>query len=309
MKKIDLLLCVHLFIMSCGTVSEEPVINKGSAIIAIDEAILPVIKAQISAYKIHYPMTTINPRFVSEQKAIALLLKDSVGMAATTRGLNADELKVMNSRGIKYNPARMAIDAVALIVNKDNKDSTISLEKLKYLLTDKTSKTKLIFDKSNSSNLNSIMDKLEIKEININNIYAAEGNLNVFEKIKADQTAIGFIGYNWISDTDDSEDMKLKNSVKILGVSLKNSQNYFKPSLKNLKARNYPLERFIFIHTLSKNWGVENGFIRFSCSKVGQLVTEKMGLVPFYIIPKEYILNTEPLNKKINNIFMNFFSF
>lgn len=301
MKKIALLLCVHLFITSCGTVPEERVINKGSAIIAIDEAILPVIKAQISAYKIHYPMTTINPRFVSEQKAIALLLKDSVGMAATTRDLNADELKVMNSRGIKYNPARMAIDAVALIVNKDYKDSTISLEKLKYLLIDKTSKTKLIFDKSNSSNLNSVMDKLEIKEININNIYAAEGNLNVIEKIKTDPTAIGFIGYNWISDTDDSEDMKRKNSVKILGVSLKNSQNYFKPSLKNLKARNYPLERFIFIHTLSKNWGVENGFIRFSCSKVGQLVTEKIGLVPFYIIPKEYILNTKPLNK-INNI-------
>lgn len=297
MKKIALLLCVHLFITSCGTVSEERVINKGSAIIAIDEAILPVIKAQISAYKIHYPMTTINPRFVSEQKAIALLLKDSVGMAATTRDLNADELKVMNSRGIKYNPARMAIDAVALIVNKDYKDSAISLEKLKYLLTDKTSKTKLIFDKSNSSNLNSVMNKLEIKEININNIYAAEGNLNVFEKIKTDPTAIGFIGYNWISDTDDTEDMKLKNSVKILGVSLKNTQNYYKPSLKNLKARNYPLERFIFIHTLSKNWGVENGFIRFSCSKVGQLVTEKIGLVPFYIIPKEYILNTKPLNK------------
>ncbi len=297
MKKIVLLLSINLIITSCGTVSEEPVINKGSATIAIDEAILPIIKAQITAYKIHYPMTTISPRFVSEQKAIALLLKDSVGMAATTRGLNADELKVMTSRGIKYNPARMAIDAVALIVNKNSKDSVISLEKLKYLLTDKSSKTKLIFDKSNSSNLNAVMEKLEIKEININNIYAAEGNLNVFEKIKTDPSAIGFIGYNWISDTDDADDMKLKNSVKLLGISLKNSNNYYKPSLKNIKARNYPLERFIFIHTLSKTWGVENGFIRFSCSKVGQLVTEKMGLVPFYIIPKEYILNTEPLKK------------
>jgi phosphate transport system substrate-binding protein len=299
MKSTVKILILAFALYACGTNSEKPIINKGNARIAVDESLQPIIQAQISAYRFRYPKTSIIPQFVSEHKAIALLLKDSVDMAATTREFNEAELKVLSSRGIKYMPARMAIDAVAIIMNKNAKDSIITIDQLKELLTSNPRHVKLVFDRASSSNLNLMMEKLKIKKLNTTHIYAAEGNLNVVNKIKQDPQAIGFIGFNWISDNDNRLHLALKNSIRLLGVAENANKGYFKPTTKNIRDRKYPLERFVYLHTLDKTWGVENGFIRFSCSKVGQLVTEKMGLVPFYKIPKEFLLDTTPLSKKL----------
>lgn len=297
MNKIISILILGTLLYSCGPNAgeKEPIINEGTISIAIDESLLPIMKAQINAYKWHYPKANINPIILEEQKSIPLLLKDSLTILVATREFNENELRVLKSRNIKYVPARMAIDAVALIKAKNSSDTIISIEQLKFLLTDKNSKTKLIFDRGNSSNLNLIMKKLNISEINIDNIYSAEGNINVIDLVNKFPGSIGFLGYNWISDTDDPKAMSYKDRFNLMAVS-ENKKEAYKPSLKNIKERNYAFERFIYLHTLKKTWGIENGFIRFCCSKIGQLVTEKMGLVPFYIMPKEYLLNTESMS-------------
>jgi phosphate transport system substrate-binding protein len=286
-----------IFILSaCNTSKvEEPSINKGTIKIAVDESIKQIMEAQISSHHVHYPNTKINVEYVPETKGINMLLDDSVTIACTTREFNEKELQELKNRGIKYLPARMALDAVALIQNKNNKKNTISLEELKTLLTDKNSKTKLVFDKSNSSNLNIILEKLNIKEFNIDNVFSADGTLNVIDYIKKSPNAIGFIGFNWISDSDDKKSRELLDTINLMAVGESEKSGYYPINTKNLKDRKYPLERFVYLHTLTKSWGVENGFIRFCCSKTGQLVTEKMGLVPFYIIPKEFLLNTKPI--------------
>jgi phosphate transport system substrate-binding protein len=295
MNKIIILFTISLFTFACSNSSEKPSIKRGNIEIAVDESLKKIIEAQINAYKMHYPEAVIVPKYVSEQKAIAMLLQDSITIAATTRDFNEAELKVLASRKIKYQPAPMAIDATVLVVNKANSKKNITLEELKTLLTDKNSKTKLIFDNSNSSNINHIVKVLKIEELNTANIFSANGNLKVLEEIQNDPNAIGFIGFNWFSEVQDTKTQQLIEKVDIMGVSNFKSNIYFQPNLKNLKNRNYPLERFIILHTLKGTWGLENGFIRFSCAKIGQLVVEKMGLVPYYRIPKEFLLNTEPL--------------
>ncbi|MBP6619192.1 MAG: substrate-binding domain-containing protein [Leadbetterella sp.] len=298
MKINHLFLLSILSLFSCNSsTKEEPNINKGTITIAVDESIMPIIEAQINAHHIHYPGTKIITKYLPETKGINMLLDDSVTMACTTREFNESELGELQRRGIKYLPARMALDAVALVQNKENKDTTITLDELKILLTDKGSKTKLVFDRSNSSNLNVIMEKLKLKTINTENVYSADGNLQVIDFVKKSPNAIGFIGFNWISDTDDKKAQDLLDEISLIAVGESDQKGYFKTNFKNLDKRKYPLERFVYLHTLTKAWGVENGFIRFACSKTGQLVTEKMGLVPFYIIPKEFLLDTKPMKK------------
>lgn len=298
MTKYIIYLFTLISVAACNTSTQsEPSIYEGTVNIAVDESLKPIIDAQIAAYVNHYPKAKIIPTYTSEQKAINDLFKDSVTIAVTTRAFNENEMKVLKSREIRYIETRMAIDAVVLIVNKNSSDSTLTLEQIKTYLTDKNSKKKLVFDRANSSNLSILMEKLNIKEINTDNIFSADGNLNVIESVEKNPSLIGFIGYNWISDVNDKASMDRKNRIKVLGVAVNKDSNAYKPTFKNLKARNYPLERFIFLHSMKKDWGVENGFIRFSCSKIGQLVTEKMELVPFYIIPKEFILNTKPIGE------------
>ena len=294
-KILTAIFCIFILNACNSSKIEEPSINKGTINIAVDESIKKIMEAQINSHHIHYPNTKINIEYVPETKGINRLLDDSVTLACTTREFNESELLELKNRGIKYLPARMALDAVALIQNKNNKKNTISLEELKTLLTDKNSKTKLVFDKSNSSNLNIILEKLSIKDFNKANVFSADGTLNVIDYIKKSTNAIGFIGFNWISDTDDKKSQEILNEVGLMAVGESEKTGFYTINTKNLNDRKYPLERFVYLHTLTKSWGVENGFIRFCCSKTGQLVTEKMGLIPFYIIPKEFLLNTKPI--------------
>lgn len=293
MSKIFLSIVFCMTIWSCGETKKEPTIYEGTIEIAVDDAVKPIIDAQINAYKIHYPKATIKAVPMPENVSIHELFTDSTTLMAGTREFNAEELEVLKSRGIDYKPARMALDAVALIASNNFGKSEISLSELKTLFTDKSSKVKLVFDQSNSANLNFIKDKLGLETIDNEKVFAANGNLDVIEALKKNANAIGFIGFNWISETRNTKIANRLNGVKLLSVAKDSNSPYFELSRKNLKERNYPLERFIYLHTFKEVWGIEKGFVRFCCSKIGQLVTEKMGLVPFYIIPKEFLLDTQ----------------
>ena len=114
-------------LISCNQSNKEkPTINKGTITIAVDESIKPILEAQIISHNVHYPKTKINVRYVPETKGINMLLDDSVTIACTTREFNESELNELKNRGTKYLPARMALDAVSLIQNKNNKDTTIT---------------------------------------------------------------------------------------------------------------------------------------------------------------------------------------
>lgn len=302
LKKNVILLSVGLIVASCSFNPQEvETVKRGKAIVAADESLRPIVEAQVQAYQVHYPDAEFVVKFMPEQEAINLLLSDSADVAVTTRELNKKELVYYEQTGINYEPAIMALDAVTLIVGKGTADTTITTTELKEIFTNGKSSTKnLIFDNSNSSNLSYLKNKLQISDVTNANISAANGNLDVFNYVNKNKNSIGVVGNNWLSDLDNAESKKLRNSVRILAVSEGNSSAYFLPNASTLQQRKYPLERLIYLHTNQTKWKVAKGFIRFSCSQVGQLVVEKMGLLPFYVIPKEYYLDNRSLNKVLN---------
>lgn len=295
---IPLLLAAGVVSCKYNPQEETGTIKRGNAKIAADESLKPIVEAQVQAYKAHYPETTFDVIYVPEQKAVNLMLQDSVEVIAITRELNEKEVEYFDKAKIKYEPAPMALDAVTLIVNKGSDLTTITLSELKNNFLNKKSGKKLVFDNSNSSNLGFIKRKLNIENVENANIFAADGNAEVFNFIARNKNAIGVVGYNWISDIDNRSADSLRNGIRILKVAAEASGEAFEPSTDNLRSRNYPLERLIYLHTKQSKWGVAKGFIRFSCSQVGQLVAEKMGLIPYYVIPKVYVIDNTPINNK-----------
>ena len=49
----------------------------------------------------------------------------------------------------------------------------------------------------------------------------------------------------------------------------------------------YPFTRILYFLTNEGNFGLGNGFIRFSCTQVGQIVVSKEGLQPYNIFKRE----------------------
>lgn len=283
-----------LFALSCGPKQKEPNINEGNINVGIDESLRQVLDAEMDAYSNIYKGATFNRFSIPENQAVKLLLEDSMDVICITRTMNEEELKILAERKITYKPAPMALDAVVLVTNKEGATENITVERLTELFRSESESVKLVFDVGNSSNLNIVLAKLGITEFNRKNVVAAGSNEKVFDWVKMDKNAIGFVGFNLISEKSSMSSQELKNSVKILSV--KDSLNYVFPEKRTILEQTYPFNRIIYLHTLGTAWGVENGFIRYACTKPGQLIAEKMGLVPYYAIPKQFVISKDPID-------------
>ena len=82
-----------------------------------------------------YPLAGIVPRYTTEVEAINLLLKDSVRLAITTRTLTKEEMNSFHSRKFFPREIKLATDGLALIVNRANPDSLLSVRDFRRILT------------------------------------------------------------------------------------------------------------------------------------------------------------------------------
>jgi len=298
MKRIIIAVCTAIVFSQCSSQEKQDLPNDGKITIAADESLQPIVEAEIMAYNAHYPKAKINVIYMPEQKAMSQMMNDSVNIAIVTREATAGEQAVYTSNNIPYLPAKMALDGVAIINNLESPIKNISITDLKAIFEGKKNiDIKLVFDNSSSSNLNYMIQRLGLKDVNNANIFAANGNKDVIEYTKKNKNAIGFIGGNWISDIDDSKSQNFINSIHVVGISdTKTPDNFYKPTTASLKARKYPFERKVILHT-KKGYGLTSAFIRFCCAYIGQLVVEKSGLLPYYIYKREIIIEKKPIGK------------
>lgn len=296
MKKIFQIVCLSFLLFNCTQQEKQDLPNEGEITIAADESLQPVVEAEVMAYNAHYPNAKINVVYVPEQKAMAMMMEDSANIAIVTREATDNEKEFYTTNNIPYLPAKMALDGVAIISNIDSDIKQLTVGELKEMFEGK-SKTniKLVFDNSSSSNLNFMIKKLDIKDIGKANIFAADGNKDVIDYIKKNKEAIGVIGGNWISDIDDSKSQAFINSIHVVGIANQSSpKDFYTPTTASLKARKYPFERKVILHT-RKGYGLTSAFIRFCCAYIGQLVVEKSGLLPYYVYKREIILENKPI--------------
>ncbi len=298
MRRILIVMCTALALWQCNSQEKQDLPNEGEITIAADESLQPIVEAEVMAYNAHYPKAKLNVVYVPEQRAMSLMMNDSVNLAIVTREATPGEKAVYTTNNIPYLPAKMALDGVAIISNTESAIKNLSITELKEMFEgQKKTEIKLVFDNSSSSNLNYMIQKLGLKDIKKANIFAADGNKDVIEYIKKNKNAIGVIGGNWISDIDDSKSQSFINSIHVVGISdTKTPDKYYTPTTASLKARKYPFERRIILHT-KRGYGLTSAFIRFCCAYIGQLVVEKSGLLPYYIYEREIILEKKPVEK------------
>lgn len=280
-----LILCIFILVVSCkkkpARVIDSP--QQGEITIEVDESFASVSEALINRYMALYPETKINLEIIKEDFAFLDLLEEKTRVIVMSRDLTEDEKKAYKREtSLDLLPAKFAADAVVFIVPKNSPRESISMDEIKEELNNE--KNSIIFDGTNSSNLNFVAqkfkttpDKLKFSIIN--------GNKNLVEQLNKFPDKIGTISLNTISRPYDPESLELKNSVKILKVIERNKS--YEPKVENLANMSYPFTRVLYFLTNEKYFGLGNGFIRFSCTQLGQIVVSKEGLQPFHIFKRE----------------------
>jgi phosphate transport system substrate-binding protein len=284
-------------LMGCGNGKPEldnP--SRGTITVAADESFLPLVTQLTQAYAGIYPNVHFQVVFKPEQQAINMMLHDSARLVFATRKLTKNERLVLDNLKIKGATEKIATDGVALIVNRANTDSLITMSELRNIFSGRTkqwsqlngsnqqSPITLVFDNNNSSNLDYILDTLKVTDVKNLRIFTTKSNREVIEFVRKNPSALGFIGVNWISDSDEPLSVELASDLRVMGVSNKENPtgraDYFQPFQEDLGMQRYPLRRPVYILSRESHPGLGGGLINYIARDAGSLIVRKLGLWP-----------------------------
>ncbi len=283
-KYLLTLLVFFTIVTSCkksGRIPDDP--QQGTITFAADESFRSVSEALSERYMALNPKTKINLVIKKEDLAFMDLLENKVRVIVMSRELNDKEKAAYKSKiDMDMLPAKFAADAVVFVVPKNSTRTSISIDELKAELS--SDQKNIIFDGTNSSNLNFVAQKLKTIPNQLK-FSIINGNKNLINEMNKFPDKIGVVSLNSISRPYDKESQELKNSIKILPVVEKDQS--FEPTIGNIKGMKYPFTRVLYFLTNESYYGLGNGLIRFSCQQLGQIVVEKEGLQPYYIFKRE----------------------
>jgi phosphate transport system substrate-binding protein len=288
---------VALSLLGCGN-GKPPLDSpsQGTITIAADESFQPLVKQLTSAYAGIYPNVHFNVVYKPESEAINMMLRDSARLVFSTRDLTKGERAVLDNRKIKGDVEKIATDGVALIINKANTDSLITMSELRKVFTgslkswselkggNQTGAITLVFDNNNSSNLEFVLKTFQTKDLSKLSIFTVRSNREVIDFVRKNPTAMGFIGVNWISDGDEPLSVELAKNLRVMGISNKENpttrEDYFQPFQEDLGMQRYPLRRPIYIVSREAHPGLGGGLINYIVRDAGSLIIYKLGLWP-----------------------------
>ena len=286
-----------VFLASCigqTNVKESP--TAGNIKIGVDESYQLMAESQIDLFESIYHYAVINAEFGPEATIIQKILDDSVRCIITNRQLNEKEVAFLTSKKIVPKTTKIAYDGVALIVNRDNPDSTLSYAQVGDIFRGKLKMWKqldpknsgdslfVIFDNNASGNPRYFRETYKITGPFPANCMAVNSNEEVIRYVQENKGALGIISVNWITDKDDTIARNFRKSVKVVGIGAdydtENEGPWLKPFQAYLADGTYPFIREVYVINCETFSGLGSGFASFVAGEKGQRVVLKSGLVP-----------------------------
>lgn len=279
-----ILLFLLVTIVGCSKKGETSLsYNNGEMTILTDESFKSVTEALAEGYMISYPESKIKVVTKKEDLGFLDLLSNKVKIAVMSKDLSPEEKKAYEEQvDLKFIPAKFAADAVVFVVPKNSEKTSITMEEIVQGM--QLEEKNFIFDGANSSNLNFVAQKLKKlpKDLKYSII---PGSANVIEELNKYPNKIGVVGLNTISRPYDKNAEKLRELIKVLPV-VSNGKTY-SADFEGMREMKYPFTRVLYFLTNEGNFNIASGFIRYSCTHLGQKIVQKEGLQPYNIYPRE----------------------
>lgn len=259
----------------------------GTINISVDESFKPVIEEQLQMYHFTYPNTNIKVSYKSEVECFKDLLNDSVRMIISARSLSSKEFEIFkNNLGFEPKNLNVAFDAVAAIVNINNKDSVFSYNELVDILSGKKNYQVILDGNNATSTVKYLSDSILRGKPFGKNVLATNGSDSVIMLLKKTQNAIGFVSNCWISNPFNEVQAEHRKKVKLALIECKicdEPGTYAKATQATLMYGQYPLARPLYYIIKESSQGLGTGFGNFLKHERGQLIFKRAGLAPAVI--------------------------
>ena len=289
-----------MLLFSCGKKKSKDgrtdTYSSGSVSFVADESFSPIIEEERDVFEATYPKAKVTPIYSNEVDGMNMLLRGETHLLIAARDFTEEEKQNLKERNFAPKSMPIAYDGLALIVNKANQDTCISIRDVKRILIGSAKKWSdiypsstrgnitLVFDNNKSSSVRFVEDSLlDGKPITAAAVSAVKKTAEVVDFVEKNPGAIGIIGSNWLNDRRDSTNLTFNKNIRVMSVSkLANAtpENSWKPFQYYLYNGNYPLVRTIYALINDPINGLPWGFAQFIASPKGQLIILKSGLLP-----------------------------
>ena len=302
---------------------KKPASTAGSGIarVACDKTFENILQQEIDVYEYQYPKANIMPYYVDEKAALDSLLNiGDVKTIIIPRRLNEKELKYLKSKDRNVRQQMIAVDAIALITNPQNKfNEPLSRNDLARILSGEIKRwnelgpsnagnIKVVFEHQGSSTVQYMQDSIMNGAKFAPNVYVVKTPQEVFAAVKDDPDALGVIGVSWISsdlnvrELDTSElydhfnntseiNQVFNDSINVLAVRPDDSPLARKPYQAYIFDGTYPLFRQMWMITTAPGGSLASGFYAFVTGPLGQKLIQSTGVLPAIVTPRRVSLD------------------
>ena len=235
----------------------------GTIKFAADESFAPIIEEELQTYQYRFPQTHLLPIYTDDNEGMKLLIDQKVNLFFTSHKLLPSEEALIQTKGPIPSVFPIGYDGIAFIVNKENRDSLLTVTQLKQILSGKVSKW------------NEVMSK---------KIVAAKNTSAVIEYVHNTPNAIGVLGSNWLYDKRDTTNTTFKKGIRVVAVSQTTEavpSNSWQPYQAYLLNGRYPFVRTIYAIVADPHKALPWAFANFITGPVGQMIVLKAGLLPY----------------------------
>lgn len=327
--RTNILLSVAVALLASATTScmkyQKPnsdTATSGTMTIMCDNSFENIMEQEIEVFEFQYPEAHILARYIPEKAALDSLMQLKTKTVVLSRDLTKEEVKALKNNRLIAKSKKIAVDAVALIVNPKNSVSILSKSEITDILTGKVTDwnqiepsdagpISVVFDNNLSSTLQYMRDSLMDNRPFGPNVYAQDSIKGVFEAVSKTKGAVGIIGVSWLTTDMNTAELPIEDNVRQLESDDPTQVQEFNSNIKVLKVRrdddihayqpyqqyiydgSYPLFRQIYMVTVGANGGINHGFYSFVTGKIGQKIILRTGICPAVISPQVVSLERE----------------
>ena len=301
MKKSLLLLLIvggWALFESCGSgpSKDEQTILTGRLRVLVDESLLPIMKEQAAVFEHIYDYAEVELVDGPENQIAGKLFNREAEVIVLTRQFTPEESKFFEAREFRPRVTKFATDAVALVANRANPDSTMTVDEIVEIIKGNRTagaSTQLVFDNPNSSTVRFLKDLAGVDSLPSEGVYAVKSNSEVLKYVSETPRAVGVLGINWIVRPD-STMQHYVDGVKVLAIKGREpgagGNGFYKPTQSNLAEGLYALSRPVYLINCEPRSGLGMGFSAFLSGLSGQRIILKSGLMPDSLPPREIII-------------------
>jgi phosphate transport system substrate-binding protein len=216
---------------------------------------------------------------------IAALLNGATDICEASRDMKEKEYKLAEKKGIKPYRVSVALDGIAVFLNKANAVKELSFAQLKGIYTGAITNwievggedaRIILYGRENNSGTYAFFKKKVLnKEDYSEYTQTLPGTASVVNAVAKDKNGIGYGGIAWAT------------GVKFAAVRRADGDSAVLPTMESVSSGDYPISRDLYWFFNGKPTGELRKLVNWALSEEGQKVAEEMDYVP---LPKKRAL-------------------